>query len=155
MNFLDELLGAKTEFLQDEWDKWLLDNWKARPSMRMKQACRWFCDNHKLTFEELNKLKRTPRHISHSSCSLSRYIAAYLPTLNTHLWNGNKTPEELLVICQHQNLLMKPADAHKVKDEARARTKNYQQKALDTLRKIGHLDNNAAHGRRNWRAAKP
>jgi hypothetical protein len=155
MSLLDDLLDAKTEFLQDEWDKWILNNWKNRPNMKMGQASGWFCDNHKLALEDFNKLKRTPNHIAHINCSVSRYIAAYLPTLNTHLWNGNKTPEELLSICQHQKLLSKPADGHKIKEEAKARISNYRDKALATLEKMGRLQSNDAHGRRNWRAAKP
>lgn len=109
MNLLEELLGAKDEFLQDEWDRGLIHLWRTYPSLKMYRVATHFMAKYRLNADQMFSLKRTPKPWE-QKITVSRFIAAYLPRLNAHLWNNNKTEEELFSICKKEIKLHRPAD---------------------------------------------
>jgi hypothetical protein len=154
MTLLDELLEAKTEFLQEEWDKYLIYTWKNKPYWSIVYTKFKFLEANKVREDDFYKLKRVPKFTRHHRCRVTRYIAAYLPTLSTHLWNGNKTDEELLKICSKCNLLNLPVDTAKISKESEqlSRTKDLFKKAM--LERKGYDDMKEKTNRSNWGAAK-
>jgi hypothetical protein len=154
MNLLDELLNAKTEFLQEEWDKFMIQAWKTKPNWTMAYMRYKFIEENKIDKLNFSELKRTPKFLRHYRCRITRYIAAYLPTLSTCLWNGNKTDEELLQICSKSRLLNIPVDNTQVIRESTEliRAKGRYEKAI--LERDGFDTNKEKTNRSNWGAAK-
>jgi hypothetical protein len=121
VNLLDEIQEARQEFLQDAWDRCLVETWKEKPSIKMGVLCYQFGTKYKLKDGEIFSLKRVPKFKHQINNAITRFIAAYLPTLSTCLWNGNKTFDELVLICSKSPMLINPADAKKVAAESNER----------------------------------
>ena len=154
MNLLDEIQEARQEFLQEAWDRTLVKEWKERPSMRMGMLCYQFGLKYKLKENEIFSLKRVPKYKHQSRNSVTRFIAAYFPTLNTCLWNGNKTFDELVLICSKSVMPLRPADTDKVVEESNDRAKTrrkYNQHETENLFSDMLFD---AQKRSNWDVAK-
>ena len=121
MNLLDEIQEARQEFLQEAWDRCLVETWKEKPSIKMGVLCYQFGLKYKLKDGEIFSLKRVPKYKHQINNAITRFIAAYLPTLSTCLWNGNKTFDELVLLCSKSTMLLRPADANKVAKESNER----------------------------------
>jgi len=96
MTIIEEMKKIKFEMLQDEWDKYLINLWYEHADYKIDMAEYIFRDRNKITIEEFNKLKRVTLFQSHSKQSISRFIAANLPALNSALFNKNNTKEAIL-----------------------------------------------------------
>lgn len=155
MNIFDEIEQACLEVLQEKWDRNLIFCWKKYPYQKMDAIVKHFMAEFKVDTKTLDKLKRIPFTRIQDTTRISRFIPAYLPVLNTHLWNGNKTDDELVAICSHLHLLKYPCDATKdVKDKRELKqSKTVYEHAL--TEKFKRSENRAKYGRRNWEAAKP
>lgn len=154
MNLLDEIQEARQEFLQEAWDKAIVEAWKERPNINMGKLCYSFSLKYKLKEDEIFSIKRTPRFRSQFRNSITRYVAAYLPTLNTCLWNGNKTFDELVLICSKSVMSERPADTDKVIEESNDRAKTrrkYNQHETEHIFSDLLFD---AQKRSNWGVAK-
>lgn len=154
MNLLDEIQEARQEFLQEAWDRTLVKEWKERPNMRMGMLCYQFESKYKLKEKEIFSLKRVPKFKFQARNAVTRFIAAYLPTLNTCLWNGNKTFDELVLICSKSNMLLRHADKDKVSEESNERAitrRKYNQHETENLFSNILFD---AQKRSNWGVAK-
>ena len=112
MNFLDEFKEARRDFLQESWDKYLVEGWRNYPNANMAKTMGSFKVKYKITDEEALTLKRMPKTKFQFTTSVSRFIAAYLPKLNTHLWNDNKSFDELVEICGLHDSLKYPVDSY-------------------------------------------
>jgi len=154
VNLLDEIQDARQEFLQDAWDRCLVETWKESPNTRMGTLCYQFAAKYKLKDGEIFSLKRVPKFKRQINAAITRFIAAYLPTLSACLWNGNKTFDDLVLICSKSPMLIYPADAKKVVAESNDR--------ITTRRKyfkheIEHIMSDLlfdAQKRSNWDVAK-
>lgn len=154
MSFLDEIQDAKKEFLQEEWDKLIIDSWKNNPNSILLFMINDFMRKYNLGAQEFFKLKRVPRYTYQQRVRITRFIAAYLPLLSTHLWNGNKNTEELLKICTKLSTMWDPSDAQKGRkeyNELKAAEKKYEKGMMEKKAvKEYHQNSN----RSNWGAAK-
>lgn len=154
MNLLDEIQEARQEFLQDAWDRCLVETWKESPNTRMGTLCYQFGAKYKLKDGEIFSLKRVPKLKRQINNYITRFIAAYLPTLSTCLWNGNKTFDELVLICSKSTMLLRPADANKVAAESNNRAttrKKYNKHETEHMMSKLLFD---AYKRSNWDVAK-
>lgn len=154
MNILDELLEAKGEFLQDLWDQHIIDCWKTKSHWNMGRVIRVFMLENKIKEKDFYQLKRIPRFDRHYKCTITRYISAYLPLLNTHLWNNNKTEDELIKICSRMNIMNYPSDQNKVQKESHdlSRSKNQYRRAIAERDSYDIFKEKA--NRSNWGAVK-
>ena len=154
MNLLEEIQEARQEFLQDAWDRCLVETWKENPNMRMGALCYQFGLKYKLKDGEMFSLKRVPKFKRQINNYITRFIAAYLPTLSTCLWNGNKTFDELVLICSKSTMLLRPADGDKVVAESNDRAttrRKYNKHETENMMSELLFD---AHKRSNWGVAK-
>jgi hypothetical protein len=122
--------------------------------MRMGVLCYQFGLKYKLKDAEIFSLKRVPKYKHQSRNSVTRYVAAYFPTLNTCLWNGNKTFDELVLICSKSVMPSCPADTAKVVEESNDRAKTrrrYSQHETEHIFSDMLFD---AQKRSNWGVAK-
>lgn len=152
MNFLDEFKEARRDFLQESWDKYLVDGWRNYPNSSMAKTMGSFKVKYKITDEEALSLKRMPKTKFQFTTSVSRFIAAYLPQLNTHLWNNNKSFDELVKICGLHDSLKYPMDSYdrevkQLKYDKIKYRKSLIERALDS-----EVYNNQK--RSNWGVAK-
>lgn len=154
MNILDEVQDAKKEFLQEEWDKLLLDLWRNHPNMVMGRAITSFMKQYHLGSKEFFALRRVPRSVYQQRTRITRYIAAYLPLLNTHLWNNVKTTQELLKICLSLSTMWNPADIAKVDKESKEKSDSRKQYRKGLMEKYAAKDHYSKSSRSNWDAAK-
>lgn len=156
MSLLIELLNeARGDVVQEDWDLTLISLFRAVKFPRMQEVIDNFRYRNKLSFEEFSRLKRIPKHPMHFRCGLRRFIAAYLPDLNTKLLDTDMTDEQLLAWMNRVNLDIQqlPADLHKVQSEARARRRANLLMQVDRTQKEQAKLNNLAHGR-GWNTVK-
>lgn len=154
MNLLDEILDARKEFIQEEWDKTLIRLWKTRSNYTMAYAMAKFISEYNLNPEEFFKLHRIPRAQFQQRVRITRFVAAYLPVLSTHLWNNNKTDEELLKICIKLQTMFLPSDNTKSvaeKYELRQSQKKFEASEIERRQFFKKKDKKK---RTNWEAAK-
>mgnify|MGYP003342942213 CR=1 FL=1 len=52
-----EMKAAHKQYLQDEWDKWLITGWK-NGNVIMWNCVKGFIAKYNITFDELNELER-------------------------------------------------------------------------------------------------
>ena len=119
MDIVKELIAAERELLQRDWDKWLLRWWKDKPNAYMTTCQEMFIKQAKINIEKFDTLKRVPRYIQHRKTRVLRFVAAYLPTLNTALLGG-KIPEEELagkLYATKMDTLVKEVDERKRKKD--------------------------------------
>ena len=122
MDLVEEIKAAHMAYLQDEWDKWLLEGWR-RANVRMKTALRCFMAKYNIDLDTLLSLKRTPTAAWQTTTLVTRFIAAHLPVLNEMLWNGNIDQERLLIFMKTLNTQDELADTRKVQRESTERRK--------------------------------
>jgi hypothetical protein len=85
----EELELAELEYLQDAWDKELVDNWIKNPSWYLYPIVDKFRIKHKIGWDKFGNLKRVPRNKYQYAC-VSRFVAAYLPKLSATLFATDK-----------------------------------------------------------------
>lgn len=154
MNILDELQEAKNEFIQEEWDKTLINLWKTRPNDVMGYVIAKFIEDYKITPNDFFKLNRIPKSTRQQRTRITRFIAAYLPVLSTHLWNNNKTQDELLKICINIRTMWNPSDSFKAAAEFQEKRKQENEYRKAQMENHEYLNYKERINRSNWGAAK-
>lgn len=149
-----EIEKAHNDYLQDQWDRWLIEGWTKYKSVGMPKTINIFCFKHGITDEKFFSLKRTPKKGMHLKCSLTRYIAAYLPLLNTMLWNGVKTENEMAKIIKAIDTDPWPSDSSKVTKEDYEFKKSAKEAMAEKVSSELVREQRASNGRRNWNACK-
>lgn len=122
MDIAEELKQAHIEYLQDEWDKWLVRGWRINNVMT-GYSMKAFMKKFNVDYDTLYSLKRTPRTRTQQHTRLSRYVAAYLPLLNTMLWGDVLTDEQIVAAIKNIDTMMNPSDNHKCRKESQERNK--------------------------------
>ena len=154
MGLREELQQAAQDYLQDQWDEFLLVRWRKYGYQHMNNSVRVFMGIHKLTSEQFNALQRIPVYDRHRNCSLSRYIAAYLPCLSTMLWDGNKTDEAMLAAMKGMRVLAVPVDKHKSSRERREISSSIKAARAENTVHFLVKDQRAMNSRSNWGVCK-
>ena len=113
------LLSAEKDMLQKAWDAYLVGCWYKKPNKKMQWCATDFVKEHKIPYEKFYDLKRIPRFEWHRSVRVTRFVAAHLPKLNTALWGGKLSDEELLsrLFKSDIDTMDKAADKHKYQSE--------------------------------------
>jgi hypothetical protein len=151
MSDLDFLKELESEYLQEKWDRFLIECWKTKPNIYVANLVKIFCAKEKVSLIKVLPLKRVPKHKKQEFNTVTRYIAAYMPLLNTHLWNNNKTEDELVSICSKITLLDWPCDSIAKDKEIRKASRDYKKNVTEYL---GAKDFYRKSNRSNWEAAK-
>lgn len=123
LDLLSEVAAqTKQDDLQEAWDRWILSRYLK--NMPTRKLCVLFCGEHKLTWEQFNQLKRTPRYAWQSATMPSRFIAAYLPKLYEFLLNGASVDALVTYLKTHPvETLHEPADSRKSAKDYRDRVR--------------------------------
>ena len=155
MNLLEEIQDARNEFLQEAWDRHLIESWMKFGDANIGKSIGSFKKKYNLNDDQVFSLKRTPKTKIQFTTSATRFIAAYLPVLNTHLWNGEKDIDRLAKICAKYDSLKYPADDRKVQSDTKElrRSKIKYEKSM-MERKIDHVVYEEQK-RSNWGVSKP
>jgi len=131
MNIQDELKREYDEYLQERWDTALVEAFFSNLAyVKIGVLCAKFIDDNKIAPEKLWGLKRTPKGSKHNSVSVRRFIAAYLPVLNTHLWDGKRSKEVIARMLNKSDLDTRDqfdmSDVNKVIEESKERRDDTQ-----------------------------
>jgi hypothetical protein len=154
MTIKEDLEAAHWDYLQDEWDKNLLEVWRKRPNAQMTMVVANFTQKHDLAFYDINKLKRAPLQMAcHWRCRITRYVAAFMPRISTMLFDG-LSDDKVFPVLQKTHLLNKPSDS-----KLRSReTSNLKAaiKAASVVNQSWRLvkEQRASNSRSNWTACK-
>ena len=149
-----EMQEAYDSYLQDEWDRWLVEAWMKYNSVYMPKSVNIFCYKHGISSEKFFSLKRTPKIGHHLKCAVTRYVAAYLPLLNTMLWDGKKSVDEIVKIMKVIDTQMNPSDSKKVIQEHYEFTKTAKEAMAENYARSLVRDQREANGRSNWKVCK-
>lgn len=154
LDLFDEVVAqTKQDDLQEAWDRWILSRYLKNITTR--KLCFLFCEEHKLTWEQFNHLKRIPRYPWQSATMPSRFIAAYLPKLYAFLLNGVSVDAVVAYLKTHPvETLHKPADLRKSSKEYRDRVRTTAV-SKHTLLEAEMQTEARINGRpRNWHTVK-
>lgn len=145
---------AYTDYLQNEWDNWLIDGWQKYNSINMQKSKNYFCYKYNINDDRFVKLKRIPKFTRHYRCCLTRYIAAYLPKINTMLWNGTASKETILKVMKKIDTSPIPSDASKVSKENYERTIAKKEAMAESVSHQLVKEQRESNGRNNWKVCK-
>ena len=153
---------AAHEQLQLAWDTHLVTAWYEYPKASMRKVVGvFFSRNFQNVTEEkklemFDKLKRIPCVSNHWKSCASRFIAGYLPRLNTVLWNDKLSRDEII-----KRLNASGIDATRNPDNIEKHRKEKAEQ--DAAERAEHLysplrrlraDARYASSRSNWKACK-
>jgi len=144
---------VKQEDLQEAWDRWLMTH--SLGNIYMTKLCLWFANDHRLTWEQFNALKRTPRFKRHMHTLPSRFMAAYVPGMWERLVNNASHDVIIAYLKKHQpETLNTPADERKSTREAkeRSQTEAHNQRHKLEMGGMAHFYEQAQD--RNWKKVK-
>ena len=154
MTIKEDLEAAHWDYLQDEWDKNLLEVWRNRPNAQMTMVVAHFTQKHDLAFYDINKLKRAPKQmVMHWRCRITRYVAAFMPRISNMLFDG-LPDDKVFPVLQKTHLLSKQSDS-----KAKSReTSNLRAaiKAASVVNQSWRMVSNqrGLSSRSNWTACK-
>jgi len=154
LELLDEVAAeTKQEDLQEAWDRWLLKNYLSNNNMGRQST--WFCDDHNLTWEQFNTLKRVPKYKFHVFSTPSRYLAAYLPKIWEWLM-ANKDADQIIGYLKQFDIhtLDKPNDLKKSAEEARERYEDTRKDKRNVLEKKSRIGQRLRSSKANWHTVK-
>lgn len=154
MGLLDEIMQeAKDDVLQEEWDKTLLSAFKGTTYITTGFVVGKFMKDNKISIDKFHTLKRVPHYSRHYKTRIPRFIAAYLPDLNSKLYDSNMSDDELVAWMNKVNLDTGdlPADKHKANSERGTRVRTDQKLAANTIAAAFYK---GAFGRRQWEQVK-
>ena len=153
---------AALEHMQLAWDTHLVTAWYEYPKASMRKVARVFFQQNckgmteEKAYEVFGKLKRAPWAYPHWKSCASRFIAGYLPRLNTVLWNDTLSRDEII-----KRLNASGIDATRNPDNIEKHRKEKAEQ--DAAEKAEHLysslrrlrsDARYASSRSNWKACK-
>lgn len=154
LELLDEVAAeTKQEDLQEAWDRWLVKNHLS--NINMGRLTTWFCDEHSLTWEQFNELKRVPKHPYQVICQPSRYLAAYLPKIWEWLMIG-KEADQIIGYLKRFDIrtLDKPIDLKKSASEAKERQQDTLKDKRNVLEQKSRLGVWLRTKKSNWNKVK-
>ena len=155
MSLLTELFyEARSEVLQEDWDKCLLSAWRSSKFLRTESVVGKFRDAYQLTKEEFSKLRRVPYFSNQFKTRIPRFVAAYLPDLNEKLFGSNLCDEDLLVFMRNLETLHRPFDHRNSTEDFRVRKSGSDTDSANRLSAKMSSSKNFAHSRR-WETVKP
>lgn len=157
MSDLSALLReAHEDMLQELWDRALIQAFRYSGFRYMNRLVRGFISNEQIDYPRLNALKRTPRLGRHLSCSVPRYVAAYLPRLNEKLWDSNMTEDQLVKWLGSSNMdtLLNPSDWTKNNKERQSFVRSLNKDKHVHVEQQAQREHRLATGRSNWNAIK-
>ena len=154
LELLDEVAAeTKKEDLQEAWDKWLLKHYLS--NMHMGKLTTWFCDEHNLTWEQFNTLKRVPKYKFHTFATPSRYLAAYLPKIWEWLMSGKEANEIIGYLKRFKvRTLDKPIDLKKTASETKERQQDTLKDKRNVLEKKSRVSQRLRARKANWNTVK-
>ena len=150
------------EQLQLAWDNHLVTAWYEYPKASMRRVVgSFFSDNLKGMTEEkriemFGKLKRVPYVYNHWRSCASRFIAGYLPRLNTVLWNDRLSRDEIITRLNASGIEATriPDNAAQYKRDRAEQDKAVRdERAFSSLRRL-RADARYESSRSNWKVCK-
>ena len=153
MGIKEDLEFARHDYLQEEWDKFLLDSWRNAPNTTMSKIVYSFSSKNLLKDDEIFTFNRTPKYKIHFRCRIHRYMAAFLPKISELLFSG-LPDEKILPVLAKSNRLITPSDTYKKRVEIKLikDSNKDNQKTIFNLKAFNgqHLSSL----RSNWKACK-
>lgn len=152
INLADEFLQAKIDYLQDEWDKYIVLQWKTKGRVSMQTCVHAFCRKHNIVPEFLfENIKRIPRGTYQYRCAISRFVAAYLPKLSDMLFSSQNINDEVLLAQMKKMVVLKnPIDASKTAREQRAFKRANKEAMAENVARSLVADQRLASSNYNW-----
>ena len=134
---------------QRAWDAHLVKTWRERPFLPVFACAAEFFHG-----SNSSGLERVPAHDRHNlHCSVTRFVAAYLPKTNDALWDGRSDDYVLLVIAR-EKLSKVASDELKVRDEKYAKRSAIALDRLAKTKRSMHASNLEKNARRSWSTVK-
>ena len=154
LELLDEVAAeTKQEDLQEAWDRWLLRNYLS--NAHMGKLATWFCDEHNLTWEQFNTLKRVPEYKFHTFATPSRYLAAYLPKIWEWLMSGKEANEIIGYLKRFKvRTLALPIDLKKTVAETKERQHDVLKDKRNVLEQKSRFGQRLRASKSNWHTVK-
>lgn len=153
MDILEEMRKANTEYLQDAWDKWMINGWRNGNAIT-RFSVEAFTKHYKMSYTDFYNLRRVPLNTMQQKTRLSRFIAAFLPKLNTLLWSDNLTDEQILRAMKRYDTQKNPSDARKVNQEGRERRKAMKEAAAENKSHLLVKEQREYTSKSNWKYCK-
>lgn len=153
---LNEIRAALTDGLQELWNKHLLEAWRKYPYGNMRKCVSDFEQKYRVTYTEIEPLKFVPTRLRnfHWICTVTRFVAAFIPQLNHLLWDSNLSDEELLKRMPKMTYYLTPSDhaTNALKQKEIRSTKRAYRAARMNSASVHDLYE--AHNGHNWTACK-
>ena len=123
MSIFDDIKQAYLDYIQNEWDKWLLRDWKNPKAYVMAWSVENFVKKHRISYDDFYELKRVPKNSFQQKCLVTRFVAGFLPSLSNLLWDEIGTEAQLLKFMKKLDTLKTSADSAKYQRERREQTR--------------------------------
>ena len=153
MDILEEMRKANTEYLQDAWDKWLINGWRNSNAIT-RFSVEAFTKHYKMSYTDFYNLRRVPLNNLQQKTRLSRFIAAFLPKLNTLLWSDRLTDEQILKAMKKYDTQIVASDYQKVHKEGRERRKAMKEAGAENKSHLLVKEQRESTAKSNWKHCK-
>lgn len=153
MNIIEEIKAANQIYLQEQWDKWLIDGWKNYKDQFMQASCDIFCYKNKISKDNFMLLKRTPKLPYHFRCRINRYFAAYLHDVSEALWNG-WSDSSVLQMMKNLDTDLKQSDEKKYRKERNEHKRSCKSAMAEQVAHDLVKLQRETNSRSNWKACK-
>jgi hypothetical protein len=150
------LKEAHEDMLQELWDRALIKAFRHKGVRYVDVLVRMFVQGEKISYPRLNALKRTPRHGKQLRCTVTRYVAAYLPRLNEKLWDSNMTEDQLVMWLARGGMdtLFTPSDWKKEGRERESFIRAMDKDKRVLVEQQAQQEHRLTMSRSNWSAIK-
>lgn len=153
MNIQDLVKEANQNYLQSEWDKFLIDGW-FQPNRVMRYLVKDFMKTHKISYKEFDLLKRVPLYQTQQKCTVTRFVAAYFPVISNMLWNNVETKETIVKALKKQKMLSQSIDSAKVQQEQLEMKKARKEAMSEGVSHRLVKEQRESNSRSNWSVCK-
>lgn len=157
MDIIEQLKAAHKEYLQDAWDAHLVEWWYNFSKKSIRTCVNVFMANNNIkSFDDVRGMLRTPKEKHQWHTCVSRFIAGYLPKLNTALWGDKLDREELLkrLRATKMDTINRALDYDKYRREHKEEAYAVRDaNAFSALKKI-RADARLATSKSNWKVCK-
>lgn len=90
MSLFNDLAEARAEYLQQKWDRFLVDCWCDTPAHIVGGKCNQFCEMAGISDDEFYTLLRGPSETYQRAESVQRFVAAHLPRISAYFFDHPK-----------------------------------------------------------------
>ena len=153
MNIQDLIKEANNDYLQDKWDRFLVDGWYQHNRV-MRFLTKDFMKDNGISCQEFDSLQRTPQYIIQQKCTVTRFFAAYLPVISNMLWNNNQDKETIVKALKKQKLLKQMIDSSKVQKEQQEMKKARKDAMSEGVSHKLVKEQRESNSRSNWGVCK-